>query len=120
MVQLQISPMNSIIFISDQGKGSVPDWVRGSMIQGTERCIGVVVHPEQEGPTELKLGAGAEVDPGYRASFDGWLQTPERSVVISEADYIEIARYAVASQQTRVRIWLSHPTWPERVAIGLD
>ena len=116
----KIRLVNSLVFISDPAGGVVPDWIRDVLILATSSCISVGCYPEQDGPTEVILGKAQEVDPGVRPAFNGELETPHRSVVVLTVEGTTVLRASVPKTVTRVRIWVSHPRWPERVIIGLD
>jgi hypothetical protein len=51
--------------------------------------------------------------------FDGELETPSRTVVISTVEGKTILETPVANERTHVWIWVSHPRWPDQVTIGL-
>jgi hypothetical protein len=90
------------------------------MVAAEPQCISVCCFPEIDGPTEIVLGAGAEVDPGGAPAFDGSLDTPNRKVVITTVDEETVLSEDVRGLRPRVRVWLSHPKWPETVTVGLD
>jgi len=117
---IKIAPINSLIFISDSRQGQVPYPVRGAMILSTSSCISVGCYPEPDGPTEIVLGKLAEVDPGGSPAFGGDLDTPNGHITVSTVDRKTILDAAVPGKRTHVRIWLSHPRWPERVIIGWE
>jgi hypothetical protein len=114
-----IRPVNSLLFISDPLGGVVPEWIRGQLILSTASCISVGCYPEQDGATEVILGEAVEVSPGGDPVFEGELSTPNRAVVISTVEREEVLKRDVPQTRTRVRIWLSHPRWPEKVIIGV-
>ncbi len=116
---IQISPPNSQLFISDKDARVVPDFLPQHSILSTPRGITFVCFPEQDGPTEVTLGSLEEVDTGRAPAFEGELETPSRTVVISTVEWEEVLRVQVASARSLVKIWLSHPKWPEKVVIGL-
>lgn len=115
----KVRPVNSLIFISDAARGVVPEWVRDKLILSTPSCISVGCYPEQDGATEIVLGKGLEVDRGNHPAFDGELNTPTRTVVVSTVEGNTVLESTVPKQRTRVRIWVSHPRWPDKVTIGL-
>ena len=115
-----IRPVNSLLFVSDPSGGVVPEWIRGAMVLSTPSCISVGCHPEQDGPTEVILGPADEVDPGDQPVIDGDLETPGRVVVISTVERKSVLEARVPDTQTRVRIWLNHPRWPDKVVVGLE
>ena len=114
-----IRPVNSLIFVSDRAGGRIPLWQKNKQILWTDSCISVACYPEQDGPTELSLGTAPEVDPGFRPEFDGMLETPNRIVTVQDVTHEVILSMNVAEQLVRVRIWLNHPRWANRIAIGV-
>jgi hypothetical protein len=115
----KIRPVNSLVFISDRDGGEAPYPVRGALILSTPSCISVGCYPEQDGPTEITLGKASELDPGTQPAFDGDLETPHHAVIVSTVERSTVLQSAVPDTRTRVRIWLSHPRWPDKVIIGL-
>lgn len=116
---VRIRPINSILFISDPNGGSEPEPVRGRMILATRSCISFRCYPEQDGPTEVVLGDVREVDPGGQPAFDGDMETPSRGIIISTVDLKTVLQQDLPDTRTRIRIWLSHPQWPEKVVVGV-
>ena len=114
-----IAPMNSLLFLSDLDGGEPPTPIWGAQILSTPSCISFGCYPEQDGPTEISLGTRGEVDPGTLPAFEGDLKTPHRAVVITTVDDKAVMKMNVPSERTHVCIWLSHPRWPEKIAIGL-
>lgn len=120
VMKLVIAPMNSLLFLSESDGGEPPEPVWGAQILSTASCISFACYPEQDGPTEISLGARNEVDPGTPPAFEGDLETPHRVVIVSTVDRKTVMKMGVPATHTHVRIWLSHPRWPEKIAIGLD
>lgn len=114
----KIRPVNSLIFISDPVGGVVPEW-RDALILSTSSCISVGCYREQDGPTEVVLGDAQDVDPGISPAFDGDLETPHREVAVSTVEGSKILQSRVPETHTRVRVWVSHPRWPDKVIVGL-
>ena len=97
----------------------MPEWVRDMLIVSTSSCISVGCFPEQDGPTEVVLGGAREVDPGSRPAFDGDLETPHHELTVSTVEGSKVLQSKVPETHTRVRIWVSHPRWPDKVIVGL-
>ena len=116
---ISISPINSLLFLSDVDGGEPPVPVWGAQILSTSSSISFACYPEQDGPTEVTIGLRAEVNPGGPPSFEGELETPNRSVVVSTVDQKIVLKAAVPTGLTHVCIWLSHPRWPDKITIGL-
>ena len=116
---LRITPMNSMLFLSDPDGGEPPIPVWGAKILSTPSCISFACNPEVDGPTEISLGTRQEVDPKTPAVFEGDLDTPHRAVIVSTVDKETVVRMDVPGTRTHVCIWYNHPRWPEKVTIGL-
>lgn len=117
---VKICPPNSLLFVSDPNGGKAPYPVRGALILSTDSCISVGCYPEPDGPTEVVLGKMSEVDPGTDPAFEGMLETPGRAIVISTVTAETVMKTIVPGQRTRVRIWVNHPRWPDKIIIGVE
>jgi hypothetical protein len=120
MKSITLSPTNSLLFVSDIDGGTPPEPVRGPMILSTSSCISFRCLPEPDGATEVVLGDAHEVDPGVSPTFDAELETPHRTMIITTVENRTLLRSSVSDTRTRVRIWLSHPQWPDKVIVGLN
>lgn len=120
LTTIKISPVNSLLFVSDIGGGTPPEPVWGAKILSTPSCISFACFPEQDGPTVVTVGSPSEITPGPLLVFEGLLETPRHTVVLETAEHERVLSMGVASAQTKVRIWYSHPKWPDKVTIGLS
>ena len=114
-----IAPPNSLVVISDAHGGEVPLAMRAKRIVSTRSCIAVGCRMFADGPSRFTLGPAREVDPGMPPSFEGSLEAPSRTVVVSTVERQALRRAQVPSREVRVRIWTNHPTEPNEVVIGL-
>lgn len=115
---IRVAPMNSIVFVEDQGGGEGPEPVWGASILATDSCISVACFPEVDGETTIVLGRVEEVDPGREPDFVGAIRTGKRNLVITMVDGTVILQSIVPTTSTTVHVWRSHPIWPEEVVIG--
>ena len=118
--QIKVSPVNSLLFMTDAGGGIPPEPVWGAKIQSTPTCISFACFPEQDGPTDIVLGPRNEIKPTTFLVFQGDLVTPSRVVVLHTAAQERVLSVNVAKVKTAVCIWYSHPKWPDKVTISLD
>jgi hypothetical protein len=116
---IRIAPPYSLIFISDLDGGTSPECIGGKSLWATPSCIAVGCLMFQDGETEVTLGPVREVDPGGSPVFDGMLETPNKSVIVSTAEHETLLDVRVPNTSTRVRIWSNHPTEPDKVVVGL-
>lgn len=119
----RIQPSNGIIFICGDGDVEVPyDLIdpNKSLVAASRTMLIVCVMSEVDGETELTFGRSSDVDPGWAPGFVGAIATPTGRLVIHDVDNQILAQQPNVPDITRLRIWFSHPLWPERVLIGLD
>jgi hypothetical protein len=116
----KVRPVNSLLFIADPEGGQAPKPVRGVRLRSTSSCVSVGCYPEQDGPTEVLLGDSTDVNPGFEPIFDGNLKTPNRAVVVSTAVYEKLLEAPVPDTHTRIRVWVNHPRWPDKIIIGMN
>jgi hypothetical protein len=131
MIKIQrIQPSNSMIFLTGGGEliehggyVEVPvDHIdpSKSLVAASRTMLIVCVRPEVDGETELTFGRSSEVDPRWPPGFVGAIATPTRELIIHDVAGDILAQQSDVPDITRLRIWFSHPLWPERVLIGID
>ncbi len=98
----------------------MPDFERGKLILATASCVAVGCLMYLDGETEVVVGNPSEVAFGRAPAFDGMLETPSHTVVISTVELETVLQAAVPNVRTRIRIWVNHPTEPDKIGIGLD
>jgi hypothetical protein len=86
-------------------------------IAANEDCITAPCLYWNEGDTTVTVAKFAELPPQSTPSYDGMLNTPEKMLMISEAN-ADIKDVPVSSVRTRIRIWIDHPTQPENIIIA--
>jgi hypothetical protein len=77
-------------------------------------------YPGPDGPTIVTLGPMWQVERDEQSAFSGYLETPNRAVVVSTVDQQTVMDAKVPHTRTHVRIWANHPQWPNKVIIGLE
>lgn len=115
----KIAPPNSLLLISDRDSGKVPEITRGRDLWSTDSCVVVGCLAFMDGETDITLGVATDVDPGTPPVFDGKLETPNLSVVVSSVEWNTILWAQVMNKQTRIRIWTNRSREPDKVVIGI-
>jgi hypothetical protein len=115
-----IAPPNSLLFISDVDGGAPPRPVRGGRILATESCVSIACFPSIDGETSISLGPSREVDPGTPPAFDGILETPTRSIVVSTVENKAVLREDVQNSTCRVRVWVNKVSMPDQIIVGFE
>lgn len=109
---------HGLIFIEDVKGGEPPYPVSDEKVQFSKSCISVACLHEIDGDAELILGRAAEVEQTYDPAFDGAIETPNKELKISAVVGEPLLKTKVSDVNTRIRIWRSHPVWPEQVFVG--
>ena len=120
LVQTVIRPINSLIFISDLNGATAPEWEKDRIILSSEACISVGCYPEQDGPTKVILGDDRDARRKRVPEFSGKLKIPSGIILISDVLRAPILQMEVGQPLITVNSWLSHPMWPDEVAIGVS
>jgi hypothetical protein len=116
----RISPVNSILFIHGGRDDVRPLPIWGARILATNSCVSVVCYPEIDGPTDILFGGVKEVGLDRPPDFEGILRTPDRKVLITTVDDQTVLDLPVLAKLTVLKIWRSHPRWPETVTMGTE
>ena len=115
---VKIAPPNSLLFISDPNGGVAPFPVKGAQVLATNSCVSIACYPSIDGETAVTLGPSQDVNPGSSPVFDGNLETPNRSIVVSTVEREVVLKEDVPEMTTRVRAWVNKPLMPDQVVIG--
>ncbi|MGE0280220.1 MAG: hypothetical protein AB7P20_06355 [Rhizobiaceae bacterium] len=120
---IRYTPPNSIVFVSDIEGGLVPpsdNWKAEELIFASDSCVCVVCYPEVDGETEISLKRAEDVhpDPEFDLVFDGVVTTPSKEIMVSNVEIEPLLQAAVDNLQTRIRVWMDHDRWPQKVVIG--
>jgi hypothetical protein len=119
MQSIKIAPPNSILLIADRSGGVVPSITRGQRIWSTPSCIVFGCLAFMDGETDVTLGVATDVDPGTPPAFEGLLETPNLSVVVSTVEWKTVLWAQVLSKKTWIRIWTNRSQEPDKVVIGI-
>jgi hypothetical protein len=119
MSSIRIAVPNALLLISDVGGGKPPDVMEEALIASTPSCIAVGCMADSNGETEVTLGPTPELHQREHPVFEGELETPNRAVVVWTVLRDTILQAAVLHPITRVRIWVNHPSEPDKVIVGL-
>ncbi|WP_342359658.1 hypothetical protein [Terrarubrum flagellatum] len=117
---IDVSPPNSILFISDIDGGTPPMPVRGAMILASPSGVSVACYPEQDGPTTIVIGAMNEVALAVEPLFDGTIETPNGVLMASTSELEKLMEAEGAKPRAHIRVWTNHPKWPDQIMIGVE
>jgi hypothetical protein len=122
MISAKVAPPNSLVIVEGSAGGVIadPERLRDSKITSTDSCVAICVRNAQDGDTEIILGPTREVDPGSPPAFQGVLKTPTSRVAVRSVVLETLLEVAVPKPMTQIRVWVNHPTEPDKVIIGVD
>ena len=118
MKTLEFSPINSIVFVSDNLHTRPPVHQDSGLIHFNNESVSVGCYPEVSGSTIFTLGPAREVAPDFELAFDGMIETPSKKLIITTVLDEILLEADVTDLTTRVRVWLNHPKWPDKVVVG--
>lgn len=114
-----VAPMNLLVFVSDPTATDVPTHGERPRIRSTAECITIPCLYWDEGDTKISMGSFAEVGEARTPNFDGTIKTPTRRVVVTDVAITEYLSRFVPSFETRIRVWINHPTEPDEILIAV-
>ena len=122
MISAKVAPPYSLVIVEDAGGGSFPDpeTLRHSPIVATDSCIAIGCLMAQDGETEITLGPTRQVDSGSPPAFQGTLNTPTGRVAVRTVLLTTILEMSVPLPTTAIRVWVNHPTEPDKVIVGVE
>ena len=106
----------SYVFLADDGPVDVPEYSAVRRVAATSSCIAVPTYPEIDGETEIFL-SGADNMPAGPTAYDDVLDTPNKFFGVWTGEHVQLLGQATTYTRTRVRIWINHPTMPDRIEI---
>jgi hypothetical protein len=83
----------------------VPDADHGRFVWATPACIIITCQPDCDGSISIVLGPADGVPQAGALVFDGWLETPGKTVTIETVLAEPILTVSVSLPTTRVRVW---------------
>ena len=115
----RLAPVNSLIFIAGGHRVRPPDGLELQTIAADAHCISVACLMWQDGETLVGLGDALDLQRPEVPAFDGMLETPDQTVLVSTVEREVILEQKVPDTRTRVRLWINSPSEPDEVVIGL-
>ena len=95
----------------------VPTPRAGQHYLASTDCINVGCRMWHDGEIRIDLGGMDDVVPTGKPRLDVMIKTPNRELVLFDANHPELARWPVERHDTRVRVWTNHETEPDFVQI---
>lgn len=123
-VSTRLPVLNSLLCLSDPTRSrkpeDIPDASHGRFVWATPACIIITCQPDCDGATSIVLGPVDDVPQAGALVFDGWLETPGKTVTIETVLAEPILAADVSSSTTRVRVWTTGAACSNFVTVGLN
>ncbi len=117
---IDIAVLNSLLFIRDPDLKDIPEMDSQSAVWSTSSCIAVSCLPDSDGETKVTIGPGEQVGLDGEPLFDGWIDTPSKTLIIETVLAEPVLQTYVASDRTRIRIWTDGHPDTEFVVVGVS
>ena len=119
-----MSPLRRIVrlefnsfYIAGLRDVDVPAGVSGAAFATNRHCINVGCRMWHDAEIEITLGQHSTVERTGQPRLDWSIATPDRQLLLFDANHPELMRLAVKTRNTRIRIWTNHPTEPDSVTV---
>src|SRR5262245_41916140 len=114
---ITIAPPNSLIAIAAAPTASGVPRLGQESIASTRSCILIACRMFQDGETKITFGYPLNRD--QQPTFDGFLDTPHRTVAAWIVPWEKVLETRVSMTRTRIRIWTNHSREPDDICIGV-
>lgn len=114
-----ISPQYCSFYAAGSLDVDIPLNMEGPGLVVAPDCINIPALYYNEGDTTVLAGHFFEVARRRKPDFDGMLDTPVGVVLLFDANEDDMMRIPADKPQTRIRIWINHPTQPDEVRIAV-
>jgi hypothetical protein len=115
---LTIAPEYLSIYVAGHRNVKIPLHMDKQGIFYSPDCINIPAIYWNEGDTHVKFGPASDVIEAGQPDFDGILNTVKKEIILFDAIEPQFAIAQVPSTETRIRIWINHPTSPDQVTIA--
>ena len=115
----EIRPVNSIVFVHGEPTEGWPLPIWGAQILATNSAVSVTCMPEVDGSTILVFGDMRDVGLDRTPDYEGILRASGDELFITTVEGHILLRMP-AEELSTLKIWRSHPLWPENVTIGIE
>ena len=115
---LTIAPEYLSIYVAGHRKVQIPLHMDKQGIFASPDCINIPALYWNDGDTRVDFGPVSEIPEIREPDFDGIINTPNKELILFDANEPQYAIAYVPSVDTRIRVWIDHPTEPENVVVA--
>lgn len=115
---LTVTPEYLSIYVAGHRKVDIPLHMDKQGIFASPDCINIPALYWNDGDTTITFGPAAEIVEARQPDFDGILNTGNKEIILFDALEPQFAIADVPFVETRIRVWINHPTSPDQVTIA--
>ena len=104
-------------YVAGSRNVQVPAPHGGQHIVANKHCMNVGCRIWHDGEIRIDIGHSDKVAPRGRQRLDAVIETPDRGIVLFDANHPEIALWPVEQTATRIRIYTNHEAEPDLVQV---
>ena len=116
--QLAIAPQYVSFYAAGCRSVDIPTHMDRRGVLSSKDCVLIPSVYWYDGDTHVTFGPASEITEAREPDFDGMLNTPNKELILFDANEPQYAATTVPSITTRIRIWMDHPTEPENIVIA--
>lgn len=115
---LSIAPQYLSFYAAGRRNVAIPAHRGRKGVLSSKDCIFIPALYWNDGDTHVTFGPASKTKETRKPDFDGILNTPNKELVLFDANEPQYAIAQTPSTKTRVRVWMDHPVEPSNVTIA--
>jgi hypothetical protein len=115
----KIAPRYVSFYAAGSHDVDIPLQKRHTGVIASSECVNIPALYWNDGDTTVTLGHASEIKEARTPDYDGMLQTPHKIIFLFDAITPEFMTILVPTHETRIRVWINHPTEPDEVVIAV-
>lgn len=116
--RMSIAPEYVSFYAAGRRDVDIPTHMDKQGIFVSDDCVNIPAEYWSDGDTHVTFGPYLEVAEAREPDSDTLLNTPNRELILFDANDPQYAIATVPSTKTRIRVWLDHPFAPTNVTIA--
>jgi hypothetical protein len=116
--RISIAPEYISFYVAGRRDVDIPVHMDRQGIFVSDDCVNIPAYYWSDGDTNVTLGPYSEIVEARKPDCDTILNTPNREIILFDANEPQYAILQVPSAKTRIRVWMDHPVEPSNVTIA--
>jgi len=115
---MSIAPEYISFYVAGRRDVDVPVHMDRQGIFVSDDCVNIPAYYWSDGDTNVTFGPYSEIVEAPKPGSATVLNTPNREVILFDANEPQYAIAQVPYTKTRIRVWMDHPVEPSNVTIA--